>query len=142
MAHVVQPTAENYWDSVRYISDEDGYHEYVPETDEDWEKTRAAAASLSEFGNLLMTPLYAEGRGADWIEFAQAMHEVGNRAEQAAIDQDVDAVFEVGGTVYNVCTACHQVYPPEELPEGVTVDDVQRPSENVSYEDYTDPAGE
>lgn len=46
--------------------------------------------------------------------FANSLTEVSKRAEQAAVDKDVDKVFEVGGTVYAVCTACHQVYPPKE----------------------------
>lgn len=120
MEVVIQPTAEMYWDSVQYISDETGNHDISPQTDEDWTRTRMAAASISEFGNLLMTPLYAEGRGEDWIEFSQGMVEVGKLAEQAAVERDTEKVFEVGGTVYNVCSACHQVYPPSELPEGTT----------------------
>ena len=36
-------------------------------------------------------------------------------ALQAAIDKSPEAVFEVGGTIYNVCTACHQAYPAEEV---------------------------
>lgn len=136
MANVVQPTAEHFWNSVRYVSDETGDHEYIPVTDEDWRDTRTAAASLSEMGNLLMTPVYAEGRGDDWTDFARGLVEVGNRAEQAAIDKDVDAVFEVGGTVYNVCTACHQAYPAEELPASVTEEEL-RPTTGVSLEEYT-----
>lgn len=114
MAQVVQPTAEVFWDSVQYISDEAGQHEILPETDEDWQRTRTAAATITEMGNLLMTPVYAEGRGADWIEFSRALIEVGQQAEQAAVNRDVDAVFEVGGTMYSVCSACHQAYLPEE----------------------------
>ncbi|AKH42194.1 cytochrome c556 [Altererythrobacter atlanticus] len=117
MANVVQPTAENYWNSVQYISDEDGNHEIEPETDEDWQRTRAAGATIAELGNLLMTPAYSEGRGEDWTQFSQSLVEVGLRAEEAAVNKDVDAVFEVGGTVYSVCSACHQVYPPENMPE-------------------------
>lgn len=123
MEVVVQPTAEIYWDSVQYISDETGNHDIAPQTDEDWARTRMAAASISEFGNLLMTPIYAEGRGEDWIEFSQGLVEVGKLAEQAAVERDTEKVFEVGGTVYNVCSACHQVYPPSDLPDGTTESD-------------------
>jgi hypothetical protein len=114
MAQVVQPTAEVFWDSVQYISDETGQHEILPETDEDWQRTRTAAATITEMGNLMMTPVYAEGRGADWIEFSRGLVQVGLQAEQAAANRDVDAVFEVGGTIYSVCSACHQAYLPEE----------------------------
>ncbi len=136
MADEVQPTAEAYWDSVRYVSDEEGFHEYLPESDEDWEQTRAAAVALGEYGELLKTPAYANGRGDDWIDFSQALVDISKRAEQAAVDQDVEAVFDVGGTVYNVCTACHQAYPPEELPEGVTEAEL-RPTVDVPLEEYS-----
>lgn len=114
MAETVQPTAEVYWDSVQYISDETGSHEILPTTEEDWERTRQAAEDLGEIGRTLMTPAYSEGRGGDWNQFAQGLIDVARQAEQAAVDQDVDAVFEVGGTIYSVCSACHQIYPPAE----------------------------
>ena len=138
MAHVVQPTADTYWGSVQYISDEEGYHEIEPETDEEWQATRTAAATLVEMGNLMMTPLYAEGRGEDWMDFSRGMVEIGQRAEQAAIDKDVDAVFEVGGTLYNVCSGCHANYPPSEEPGA----DPMRPAPDMSLDEYTDQTEE
>jgi hypothetical protein len=114
MAQVVQPTAEVFWNSAGFVMDETGEHDLTPTTDEGWQATRTAAATITEMGNLLMTPIYAEGRGADWIEFSRALVEVGQKAEEAAANRDSEAVFEVGGTMYNVCTACHQAYLPEE----------------------------
>ena len=113
MAEKVQPTAEVYWNAVQYISDQQGEHEIVPQTDQDWERVRAAAVQLGEFGKLLQNPGYTEGRKEDWTRFSQALVDVSARAEQAAVSKDPDAVFEVGGTVYSVCSACHQAYPPE-----------------------------
>jgi len=112
MAQDVQPTAEIYWDAVQYISDETGDHDIVPETDEDWDRARQAAKKLQEYGRLLATPAYASERGNDWMDFANALVEVGERAEQTTVDKDVDAVFEVGGVVYRVCSGCHTFYPP------------------------------
>ena len=118
MADEIQPTAKTYWDSVQFISDKQGFHEIVPETDADWQQTRDAATRMIELAELLQTPGYAEGRGDDWIEISQSLAEVGRLAEQAADSKDPEKVFEVGGTMYSVCSACHQVYPPEEgLPE-------------------------
>lgn len=143
MADVIQPTAENYWDSVRFESAlVDGVaveHDIVPVTDADWRATRAAAASLAEMGNLLMTPLYAEGRADDWMDFSRGLVEIGLRAEQAAIDRDPDAVFEVGGTLYNVCSGCHANYPPAGLSEGQTEAEILRPQSSAPAEV---PAGE
>lgn len=118
MAQQVQPTAEIYWNAVQYISDEAGSHEIFPETDAEWEDVRKAAARLAEIGAELKEPRFSEGRGAAWIEFSDGLIEVAGKAEQAAVAKDVDAVFEVGGTVYSVCQACHQAYPPAEPPEG------------------------
>lgn len=111
MAQKVQPTAEIYWNSVQFISDETGDHEIFPKNDAEWEKTRQAAVELGKLGELLKTPGYTEGRKDDWTTFAQALVDISKRAEQAAVAKDAEAVFEVGGTVYSVCSACHQAYP-------------------------------
>ena len=116
MADDVQPTAKIYWDSVQFVSDEEGYHEIVPETDADWKKTRDAATRMAELAELLQSPGYTEGRGNDWIQIAQSLADVSKLAEQAADSKDPEKVFEVGGTMYSVCAGCHQVYPPAEAP--------------------------
>jgi outer membrane PBP1 activator LpoA protein len=118
MAGEVQPTAEIYWNAVQYISDEQGDHEIFPRNDAEWEDVRQAAVRLGEMGAELKEPQYAEGRGAAWIDFADGLIEVSAQAEKAAADKSTEAVFEVGGTVYSVCSACHQAYPPAEGLEG------------------------
>jgi hypothetical protein len=118
MAGEVQPTAEIYWNAVQYISDEQGDHEIFPRNDAEWEDVRQAAVRLGEMGAELKEPKYAEGRGAAWIDFADGLIEVSAQAEKAAADKSTEAVFEVGGTVYSVCSACHQAYPPAEGLEG------------------------
>ena len=117
MKEDVQPTAEVYWNSVQFISDETGDHDIFPQTDADWQKTKDAATRIGEFAELLKTPGYTEGRGADWTTFANSLGEVARLAEQAAEERDTDKIFEVGGTLYNVCSACHQVYPATTGPE-------------------------
>jgi hypothetical protein len=150
MADHVQPTAEIYWGAVGAVSElvdgEPVFTEFEPETDEDWEEVRLAAVSLREFGEVLASPAYASERGDDWLDFANGMQDVSRLAEQAALDKDPEAVFEVGGTVYSVCSACHQMYPPADMPEGVTVDDMEsdtnRPSLDQSLEEYREVSGE
>jgi hypothetical protein len=123
MAEDVQPTAEIYWDAVQYISDiERGEYEILPETDEDWQRTRDAATRIGELARLLQTPAYAAGRGEDWMQFAVALDDVSKMAEQAADERSTDKVFEVGGTVYSVCKACHDVYPSTAALEGEAVE--------------------
>ena len=128
MAEEVQPTAEVYWGAVRFESvlenGEPVERDIKPETDEDWAQVKAAATKLGELGALLQTPGYAEGRGEDWGQFSKSLVEVSQLAEQAADAKDVEKEFEVGGTIYSVCSACHQVYPPAEgVPEGGAVEE-------------------
>jgi len=116
MAVVVQPQADVFWRSAGSVTDETGEHDLTPTTDAGWLATRSAAATVAEMGNLLMTPQYAQGRGEDWMQFSKSLVEIGQRAEKAAADRNSDAIFETGGTMYNVCSACHQAYPPKADP--------------------------
>jgi hypothetical protein len=116
MAHIVDPQAQIYWRSSGSVSDGSGMKDLTPTTPEGWQAARSAAATVAEMGNLMMTPLYTQGRGEDWIPLSQAMVEIGVKAEKAAADHDGAAVFEIGGTMYEVCSACHQAYPPKVKP--------------------------
>ena len=126
MANEVQPTAEGYWDSVRYVSElVDGkavYTEYEPKTEADWLKVEQSAAHLGELGEALKTPAYAEGRSEDWLVFAQGLVDVAKAAGDAAKTRDPEKVFETGGLIYNVCSACHQAFPPAALEPGESQD--------------------
>lgn len=117
MANEMQPTAEVYWNAVGAVSElvdgEPVFREFEPETDEEWAAVANSAVKLRELGEVLANPAYADGRGPAWLDFAQGLQDVSRLAEQAAIDKDTDAVFEVGGTLYNVCSACHQAFPAE-----------------------------
>jgi len=116
MAYVLEPQAQVFWGSAGFIIDEEGEMDLTPTTEEGWLATRSAAATVTEMGNLMMTPMFAEGRGDDWITYSRALVEIGQKAEQAAADKDSDAVFETGGLMYNVCRACHQAYVGEVDP--------------------------
>lgn len=128
MANEVQPAADVYWGAVKFesllVDGEVVERDIRPQNDEEWEVVRASAARLGEMGQVLLSPAYSDGRGDAWLDYAQGLTDVAALAEKAAIDQDPDAEFEVGGTIYNVCKACHQMYPPEDLPSGMTVDDI------------------
>lgn len=133
MANEMQPTAEIYWGAVGFVSELiDGVavdREYQPETDEDWRSVADSAVKLRELGETLESPAYAEGRGEAWLDFAQGLQDISRQAEQAAIDKNPEAVFEVGGNIYNVCKACHQAYPPEEPEAGTAAETVVNESE-------------
>jgi hypothetical protein len=125
MAEEVQPTAEVYWNSAGYVIDESGETDLTPTTEEGWARTLESTRKLQQLGELLQTPEYAEGRGEDWIEFSRSLVEISKRAEQTAIDRDSEAIFEVGGIIYRVCTACHQVYPASQ-PEDLGQEDIEQ----------------
>jgi hypothetical protein len=112
MKNKVDPASKVYFGAVQYISDASGEHDIVPRTDADWEKVRKAAADLQDYGKLLQADAYTKGRNPDWAKFSQAMVDASKQGEQAAKDKNVDKVFELSGTIYNVCSTCHMVYPP------------------------------
>ena len=126
MANEVQPTADIYWGAVGSASElVDGqpvFREWKPETDAEWQAVAASAAKLRDLANSLGSPEYADGRAEGWTDFTEGMAEAATRAEQAAQSKDADAVFEAGGTLYSVCSACHQAFPPEEGLPGEPVD--------------------
>lgn len=108
----VQPEAQHYWDSVQYISDEQGSREIFPTNDAEWERTAQAARELKATGEELKGARFSAGRGADWMEFSQGLVDAAAAAEAAALTRKPEAVLEAGGTIYNVCSACHEVYMP------------------------------
>ena len=49
----------------------------------------------------------------EWIVFASLLKDVGDKAFEAAEAKDVEALFQIGAELYQVCVACHQVYMNE-----------------------------
>jgi hypothetical protein len=114
MLTVVEPAAEVYWDAVGWVIDAEGTHETVPRTADEWSAVLNAAVLVAESGNLMMMQGRAPG-DADWTTFSRALIAVGREAMAAAEDRDPLAVFEVGGRIYETCTACHAAYALETL---------------------------
>ncbi len=114
MLSVIEPAAEVYWDAVGVIMDMDGTYEIRPGTSEEWAAVENAAFVLAESGNLLLLEERAQGQD-HWVAMSRAMIDVGRSAAEAAQARDPDAVFEVGGDIYLVCTGCHAVYATETL---------------------------
>lgn len=141
MANEVQPAAETYWQAVRSVSElVDGQPvltDYQPRTEAEWEEVRKAAARLGELGVILQQPAYTSGRADDWVAFSKGLVDMAALAEQAAVAKDPEAVFEAGGLVYNVCRACHQMYPPANLAE-ITGEAEPRPGEGMTLEEYVE----
>ena len=114
MNMILEPAAESYWDAVGWIVDLNGTTEVRPKTAEEWDAVRNAAYVVAESGNLLMMDGRALDRG-QWLTLSQGLVDVGKRAIAAAEARDPEAVFTVGGDVYEACTACHARYATQTL---------------------------
>lgn len=112
MNWVLDPAADVIWASAGSVITEAGEQDLAPVDEAGWAEVRHAAAVLLEGGNLLRLP--GRGRGADWDEFARGLSGVAEGAFAAAEARDADALFELGGQLYNVCVACHQQYALED----------------------------
>ena len=109
MHYVLEPAADTIWDSAGTIATLEGVEDLAPTTEEGWFRVQHAAAVVSESGNLLLMP----GRtmdGDDWRESSHGLVSTGASLMPAAEQPDADAVFALGGQLYNVCVACQQRY--------------------------------
>lgn len=109
MTEYLDPAADVVWGSAGAIITEEGEVDLQPTTDEGWQQVIHAATVVAEGGNLLMMPGLAKDN-LDWAEYAQGLTRAGLQARAAAQAQDADALFAAGGSIYNVCRACHNQY--------------------------------
>ena len=116
MTWVLDPAADVIWGSAGFVITAAGEVSLAPTTDEGWAQVRHSAAVLAEGGNLLLLPqrLPAADQRAAWTEFSAGMTRIAQDAATAAEAQDSERLFEVGGHLYNVCLACHQVYARDD----------------------------
>jgi hypothetical protein len=109
MQSVVDPTADEIWDSVRTIITAEGTQEIRPHTNEEWTVVRNHAVALAESGNLLMMVPRAKD-GDEWMKRARELVDTSERAIRAAETKNADELFTVGGDIYQACSNCHQKY--------------------------------
>ena len=109
MLNVLDPAADGLWEAVGTIITMEGRFEKAPQTDDEWAGVRANAIQLAESGNLLMLPSRSGG-SAEWITEAKALIDASNRARKAIEAKDKDALFTIGGDIYDVCTNCHKQF--------------------------------
>jgi len=114
MLNVLDPAADGVWEAVGTIATIEGVFEKFPATDDEWAGVRGYAIQLAESGNLLMLPSRSNG-SAEWVADAQKLIVESQRALKAIDAKDKDALFTIGGDIYDACTACHSkfiVQPP------------------------------
>ena len=105
----VDPPARAIWASVSTTYTLAGTENKAPHTDEEWEAVEHSALDLAEAANLLLLPGRAPGAG-DWLKHAHALVDAAVEARKATLARDPERVFEAGGTIYEVCSACHAEY--------------------------------
>lgn len=86
-----------------------------------WQAVENNALAIAETANLLMIPgrMCENGRPVplereDFRKFAAGLADAGKAAYKAAQSKNLDAMFEVSGTVSDACAACHEVYRDKE----------------------------
>lgn len=109
MNWIMEPNADVIWESVGTIITEEGEQNLRPETDEQWNEIRNAAATVAESANLLLMPNHMRDSG-DWVKHAHELSRTAQEVIAAAEAKDVDSLFTAGGDVYLVCSACHSQY--------------------------------
>jgi hypothetical protein len=112
MNSVLDPAVDVIWDAVGVIVTAEGTFEKAPASDEEWAVIRASAIVLAESGNLLMIG-NRSGGSPEWIEQSKALIETSRRIIQAIDKKDKDALFTIGGDIYDVCTNCHRQFVAE-----------------------------
>ena len=110
MGHVIDPAAYGYWKGSGVEVTAAGDRDLSPTTEEGWEALESAAAALIEAGNVLQLPGRGRSPDADWNGFAQQLTQRAVAAKAAAQHHVKKAVFDEGGRIYEVCTACHAQY--------------------------------
>lgn len=146
MLSIIDPAADDLWNSVSTISTMDGVVENRPRTDEDWENLRHRAITLIEATNLLAMKgrrvvndgqkLQDEGLEGNltsaqiqklidddhktFVAFVHGLHGAGMELLKDIDNKDVDAFLQAGGDLDTACEACHVKYwyPGNGIPGG------------------------
>lgn len=111
MGHVVDPSADVFWESSGTIVTAEGEKSRAPTTQEGWDNAAHAAATLAEAGAMLQLPGRARDDG-EWLRLARELTTESLEGMKAAQAKNEIAVFDTGGRIYVVCRSCHVKYIP------------------------------
>jgi hypothetical protein len=134
MQSIVDPNADELWNSVSIVITAKGTEKKFPRTDEEWKAVRGHAVTLVEATNLIMMPNRHVGypgqkadnpdyeRSPDEIEAMitkdratfltklQGLREAATKMLAAVDAKNVAAVDEAGDGLDKACEACHMTY--------------------------------
>lgn len=111
MQAVLDPNADEIWDSAGEVLTADGVEDLRPKNDEQWTAVRNHAVTLTEAGNLLMMAPRATD-GGQWMTLARALVDAGEACWRAADAKDADRLLNAGDALYTTCVNCHEKYMP------------------------------
>jgi hypothetical protein len=109
MGDIIDPASQVLWHSSGTIYSEKGAESLTPTTEEGWLAADNAMTTVAEAGNLLMLPGRARDNG-DWMKLSKQLTDAALEAKAAVLAKDETAMFDAGGKLYEVCTACHEKY--------------------------------
>ena len=110
MGDIVDPASFVYWRGSGTEVTAKGERDLSPTTEDGWIQLENAAAVVMEAGNMLQLAGRARAPESHWNAYAQQLTERALAAREAAMKKDRKAVFDEGGRLYEVCTACHKEY--------------------------------
>jgi hypothetical protein len=145
MDSMIDPAADSLWDAVGTTVTSKGTVQHQPHSDEEWKDARRHAITLIEGTNLLVmdgrklvTPgaevldqnvqgvlspeegqKKLDSQHAAFVQFAYALHDVGEQMLKAIDAKDPQAMMAAGATMDSVCEGCHLTfwYPNQIIPE-------------------------
>lgn len=164
MVSIIDPNADDVWNSVASISTAAGTEDKQPHTDEEWATVRRHAVTLLEATNLLLiegrrvapegastSSVKAElspdeiqkniaAKRADFVQHAHELHDAAQQAVAAIDAKNAEELVRVGGKIDQVCEECHKQfwYPNDKLP--TAANDLGAQSGNAVYLKLRKPA--
>ena len=144
MRDMLDPIADNIFDSVAIIEDRTGTVERTPKSDEDWEKIRIGATTLAEGAYLLKVPrpfapagdlnnstgpdavelspdqitAKVEKDPVEWNARIEALRNVGLEVLDIVNRKDAKELWDAAENLDIACESCHRSYwYPGETPE-------------------------
>jgi hypothetical protein len=133
MHDMIDPLADDIFDSVRTIVDKAGVHDFAPKTDADWDKVRMGGVAMAEGSYLLKIPRpFAppgdenNSQGPDaaelspaqikaklehdpvlWQAKIEALRNVGKEVLELVQKRDAAGLLQAGEDLDTACEQCH-----------------------------------